>query len=37
VKKVTLNESISDDRFQLQQPPGSELVKVGEAGPGKQQ
>jgi LPS O-antigen subunit length determinant protein (WzzB/FepE family) len=37
VRKVTLNESISDDRFQLQQPPGSELVKVGEASPGKQQ
>jgi outer membrane lipoprotein-sorting protein len=37
VKKVTLNESISDDRFQLQQPAGSELVKVGESGPGNQQ
>lgn len=36
VKKVTLNESISDDRFQLQQPAGTELVKVGEAGSGKQ-
>lgn len=36
VKKVTLNESISDDRFQLQQPAGAELVKVGESGPGKQ-
>ena len=36
VKKVTLNESISDDRFQLQQPAGSELVKVGESGTGKQ-
>lgn len=37
VKKVTLNEVISDDRFQLQQPPGTELVKVGEPGSGKQQ
>jgi len=37
VKKVTLNESISDDRFQLQQPPGTELVKVGESGAGNQQ
>jgi hypothetical protein len=36
VKKVSLNEAISDDRFQLQQPAGSELVKVGEAGSGKQ-
>jgi hypothetical protein len=36
VKKVTLNEAISNDRFQLQQPAGSELVKVGEAGAGKQ-
>jgi outer membrane lipoprotein-sorting protein len=36
VKKVSLNESISDDRFQLQQPSGTELVKVGESGPGKQ-
>jgi hypothetical protein len=34
VKKVTLNEAISDDRFQLQQPPGTELVKVGESGAG---
>jgi hypothetical protein len=37
VKKVSLNEAIADDRFQLQQPAGSELVKVGEAGSGKQQ
>jgi outer membrane lipoprotein-sorting protein len=36
VKKVTLNEAISDDRFQLAQPAGSELVKVGESGAGKQ-
>ena len=37
VKKVSLNEAISDDRFQLQQPVGTELVKMGEAGAGKQQ
>jgi len=37
VKKVSLNESISDDRFQLQQPPGTDLVKVGEPGSGTQQ
>jgi outer membrane lipoprotein-sorting protein len=37
VKKVTLNESISDDRFQLQPPPGTELVNVGESGAGNQQ
>jgi outer membrane lipoprotein-sorting protein len=36
VKKVSLNESIADDRFQLQQPPGTDLVKVGEAGSGNQ-
>jgi hypothetical protein len=34
VKKVTLNEVIADDRFQLEQPPGTELVKVGESGGG---
>jgi outer membrane lipoprotein-sorting protein len=37
VKKVTLNESISDDRFHLEQPPGTELVKVGEADSGAQE
>jgi len=37
IKKVTSNEPISDDRFQLQQPAGSELVKVGEVGAGKQE
>lgn len=30
IKKITLNESISADRFVLQQPPGTELVRVGE-------
>nr|HEV7954789.1 hypothetical protein [Candidatus Acidoferrales bacterium] len=37
VKKLALNESIADDRFQLQQPPGTELVKVGESGAGTEQ
>jgi outer membrane lipoprotein-sorting protein len=37
VKKVSLNESISDDRFHLEQPPGTDLVKVGESGAGTQQ
>ena len=30
VVKATLNEPISADRFILQQPPGTELVHVGE-------
>jgi outer membrane lipoprotein-sorting protein len=30
IKKVTLNETIAADRFVLQQPPGAELVRVGE-------
>jgi outer membrane lipoprotein-sorting protein len=30
IKKVTLNESIAADRFVLQQPPGTDLVRVGE-------
>jgi len=30
IKKLTLNESISADRFVLEQPKGSELVRVGE-------
>ncbi len=37
VKKVTLNEAVADDRFKLDQPAGTELVTVGEAGSGKQQ
>jgi outer membrane lipoprotein-sorting protein len=37
VKKVTVNESIADDRFRLEQPPGTELVKVGEFGAGNQE
>jgi hypothetical protein len=40
--KVTLNEDIPADRFRLEQPPGSELVRVGETAennlpPGKNQ
>ncbi len=30
VTKVTLNEDLPQDRFKLEQPPGSELVRVGE-------
>jgi outer membrane lipoprotein-sorting protein len=30
IKKLTLNETIAPDRFVLQQPPGTELVHVGE-------
>jgi hypothetical protein len=29
VKKITLNEEISLDRFKLDQPPGTELVRLG--------
>ncbi|HUK30482.1 MAG TPA: hypothetical protein VLV89_05160 [Candidatus Acidoferrum sp.] len=36
-KKITLNEEISPDRFKLDQPPGTELVKLEESGPGSQQ
>ncbi len=36
LKKITLNEVISPDRFKLDQPPGTELVRLGEAGPGSQ-
>jgi outer membrane lipoprotein-sorting protein len=30
VRKLAVNEAISADRFQLAQPPGAELVRVGE-------
>jgi hypothetical protein len=33
VKKITLNETISLDRFKLDQPSGTELVRLGETGP----
>ena len=33
IKKLTLNEPVAADRFRLEQPPGTELVRVGpEAG-----
>jgi outer membrane lipoprotein-sorting protein len=34
VKKITLNEEISLDRFKLDQPSGTELVRLGDTGPG---
>jgi hypothetical protein len=30
IKKITLNGTIAPDRFVLQQPPGTDLVRVGE-------
>jgi hypothetical protein len=30
IKRVTLNETIAADRFVLEQPPGTDLVRVGE-------
>lgn len=36
VLKVSLNEDLPADRFKLDQPPGSELVRVGEPGEKKQ-
>ncbi len=30
ITKLTLNEDLPPDRFKLEQPPGSELVRVGE-------
>jgi hypothetical protein len=35
VTKLTLNEDIPADRFKLEQPAGSELVRVGEDAPEK--
>jgi outer membrane lipoprotein-sorting protein len=35
VTKLTLNEDIPADRFKLEQPAGSELVRVGEGAPEK--
>jgi len=34
ILKLTLNETISPDRFELQQPAGTDLVSVGEEQPG---
>jgi hypothetical protein len=36
VKKITLNEVIPLDRFKLDQPSGTELVRIGVTGPGSQ-
>jgi hypothetical protein len=36
VIKISLNEEISTDRFKLEQPAGSELVRVGDAAEDKQ-
>jgi outer membrane lipoprotein-sorting protein len=30
IQKLTLNELISADRFELAQPPGTDLVRVGD-------
>ena len=35
VSKLTLNEEIPPERFKLEQPPGTELVRVGEEGEDK--
>ena len=32
ITKLTLNEDIAAERFRLEQPPGTELVRVGEEG-----
>jgi hypothetical protein len=34
VKKLSLNESITAEKFHLEQPAGTELVRLGESGPG---
>jgi outer membrane lipoprotein-sorting protein len=36
VKKITVNEEVSIDRFKLDQPPGTDLVKLEEGAPGSQ-
>jgi outer membrane lipoprotein-sorting protein len=36
ITKLTLNSEIADQRFTLPQPSGTELVRVGENGPGGQ-
>jgi outer membrane lipoprotein-sorting protein len=36
ITKLSVNEAISADRFELAQPPGSELVRVGEDAAGTQ-
>ena len=36
ITKLALNEEISADRFHLEQPPGTELIKVGEEPSGEE-
>jgi outer membrane lipoprotein-sorting protein len=36
IEKLTMNESISPERFELAQPTGTDLVRVGEEQPGAQ-
>jgi outer membrane lipoprotein-sorting protein len=36
MKKITFNEEISPDRFKLDQPSGTDLVRLGENGTGSQ-
>jgi outer membrane lipoprotein-sorting protein len=36
ILKLTVNEEITTDRFELPQPPGTELVRVGEESAGAQ-
>ena len=36
IAKITLNDDIPLDRFKLEQPPGSELIRVGESAEEKQ-
>jgi len=36
ILKLTVNEEISTDRFELTQPAGAELVRVGEEQAGTQ-
>ena len=35
VMKIALNDDISADKFKLEQPSGSELVRVGDAAENK--
>ena len=35
ITKLALNEAIGADRFRLEQPPGTELVRVGDAPAGR--
>jgi hypothetical protein len=36
IAKITLNDDIALDRFKLEQPPGSDLIRVGESAEEKQ-